>query len=55
MWIHIYGNTGCEVLKGGLKNQQRVWLKINFSQMKLLNCNNWSDGELSKIGHHFRK
>ena len=23
--------------------------------MKLLNFENWSSGELSKIGHHFRK
>ena len=25
------------------------------SQMKLLNFENWGSGELSKIGHHFRK
>ena len=23
--------------------------------MKLMNFENWSSGELSKIGHHFRK
>jgi hypothetical protein len=30
--------------------------KIRFltkNQMKLLNFENWSSGELSKIGHHF--
>ena len=44
--------------------QYRLWrykirkvfrLKINCSPMKLLNFKNWSNGELSKIGHHFRK
>ena len=30
-------------------------LEINCSQMKLLNYENWRSGELSKIGHHFRK
>ena len=33
----------------------RFWLKINCSQMKLLNFENWSSGELSKIGHQLRK
>ena len=29
--------------------------KNQHNQRKLLNCENWSIGELSKIGHHFRK
>ena len=33
---------------------RKVLLKINCSQMKLLNFENWSSGELSKIEHHFR-
>ena len=50
-----YGNTGCGVLKRGTQNQKGFWLKINCSQMKLLDFENWSSGELSKIEHHFRK
>ena len=50
-----YGNTGCGFLKGGIQNEKDFWLKINCSQLKLLNFENWSSGELSKIGHHFRK
>ena len=43
-----YGNTGFGVFKGGLKNWKGFWLKINCSQMKLPNLENWSSGELSK-------
>jgi hypothetical protein len=43
-----YGNTGC----GGRDTKLE---KINCSQIKLLNFENWSGGEMSKIGHHFRK
>ena len=50
-----YGNTGCGVFKGGIQNLKGFWLKINCSQMKLLYFENWNSGELSKIGHHFRK
>ena len=50
-----YGNTSCGVFKGRIQNQKGFWLKINCSQMKVLNFENWSSGELSKIGHHFRK
>ena len=31
------------------------YIEINYSQMKLPNFDNWSNGELSKVGHHFRK
>ena len=30
-------------------------LKNNCSQMKSLNFENWSSGQLSKIGHHLKK
>ena len=36
-----------------IQNQKGFWLKINTIQMKLPNFDNWSNGELSKIGHHF--
>ena len=42
-----YGNTGCGIFKGGAK--------INCSKIRLLNFENWSSGELSKIGQHFGK
>ena len=48
-----YGNTGCGVLKGRIQNQKGFWLKIDCIQMKLPNFENWSNGKLSKIGHHF--
>ena len=44
-----------EFFKGGIQNQKDFLLKINCSQMKLLNFENWSSGELSKIGHNFRR
>jgi hypothetical protein len=50
-----YGNTGCGVCKGRIQNLKGFWLKINCSQMKLLNFENWSSGELLKKGHYFRK
>ena len=37
-----YGNTGCGVFKGRLQNQKGFWLKINCSEMKLPNFDNWS-------------
>jgi hypothetical protein len=33
----------------------RFLAKNQHTQRKLLNFENWSSGELSKIGHHFRK
>ena len=35
------GNTGCGVFKGGMQNLKDFWLKINCSEMKLLNFENW--------------
>ena len=43
-----YGNTGCEVFKGGLRNQKDFWQKINCGQLKSLNFANLCNGELSK-------
>ena len=48
-----YGISGCGVFKAGIQNYKGFWLKINCIQMKLPNFENWSNGELSKIGHHF--
>ena len=48
-----YGISGCGVFKAGIQNQKGFWLKINCIQMKLPNFENWSNGELLKIGHHF--
>ena len=50
-----YDNIGCGVFKWGIQNQKGFWLQINFSQMKIPNFYNCSNGELSKIGYHFRR
>ena len=41
-WYVYYGNTGCGVFKEGIQNWKDFWLKINCSQMKLLDFENWS-------------
>ena len=43
-----YGITGCGVFKAGIQNWKGFCVKINFSQMKLLNFENWSNGKVSK-------
>ena len=40
--------------QGGTKFE-RFLPKNQHTQRKLLNFENWCSGELSKIGHHFRK
>ena len=40
--------TGCTKLEKFLPKNQHT-------QRKLLNFENWVNGEVSKIGHHFRK
>ena len=45
-----YGNTGCGGFNGGIQNLKGFWLKINCSQKKLPNLENWSSGELSNNG-----
>ena len=47
LYTNNYENTGCGVFKGGIQNQKDFWLKINCSQMKLLNFEKWSSDELS--------
>ena len=49
-----YGNTGCGVFKRGVQ-LERFLPKNQHTQRKLLNFENWVNGEASKIGHHFRK
>jgi hypothetical protein len=39
----------------GYKIRKVFGLKINCSQMILPNFDNWSNGELSKIGHYLKK
>ena len=36
-----YGITGCGVFKAGIQNWKGFWIKINYSQRKLLNFENW--------------
>ena len=43
-----YGNTGCGVFKKGIQNWKGFFLKINCSQMKLPNLEDWSSSKLSK-------
>ena len=38
-----YGITGCGVFKAGIQNWKGVCIKINCSQMKLLNFENWTN------------
>ena len=50
-----YGNTGCGVFKRGGTKLERFLPKNQHTQRKLSNFENWVNGEVSKIGHHFRK
>ena len=44
-----YGIPGCGVFNGGIQSQKGFWLKINCSQMKLLNFENWTNGEPQQL------
>ena len=44
-----YGNNGYGVSSPGIQNWKDFCLKINCSQMKLPNFENWCSGKLSKI------
>ena len=44
-----------EFPREGCKIRKVFGYKIECSQMKLLNFDNWSNGKLSKIEHDFRK
>ena len=39
----------------GVRKLERFLPKNQLTQRKLLNFENWCNGEGSKIGHHFRK
>jgi hypothetical protein len=42
-----------EFSSGGTKSE-RFLSKNQHTERKLLNFENWVDGEVSKIGHHFK-
>ena len=43
----------CQAFKRGSTKLERFLLKNQHTQRTFLNFENWSNGELSKIGHHF--
>ena len=45
MIYYQYGITGCGVFKAGIQNWKGFCIRINCSQMKLLNFENWTNGE----------
>ena len=49
-----YGNTGCRVFKWEYKIR-KIFAKNQHTQRKLLNFENWVNGEVSKSEHHFSK
>ena len=46
----LYGNTGCGVFKRGGTKLERFLPKNQHTQRKLLNFENWVNGEVSKLG-----
>ena len=44
---------GLRSFQTGDTKLERILLKNQYTQMKLLNFEFWINGELSKIGHHF--
>ena len=50
--IRLYGLWSFQI--GGTK-LERFLHKNQYTQRKLLNFENWVNGEVSKIGHHFTK
>ena len=51
-----YGNIGCGVFKGEIHTKlERFLPKNQHSPRKFLHFENWCNGEVSKIEHHFRK
>ena len=47
IWVVEFSNGGYKL--------ERFFPKNQYTQGKLLNFENWVNGEVSKIGHHFRK
>ena len=43
------------VFKRGGTKLERLLPKNQHTQRKLLNLQNWVNGDVTKIGHHFRK
>ena len=43
--IVCYGDTGCGVFKQGTQNWKDFCIKINIPKEKLLNFENWTNGE----------
>ena len=51
-----YGNADCGVFKQGVHIKlERFFPKNQHNQGKFLNFENWCNGKLPKIGHHFSK
>ena len=46
---------GLTSFQAGRTKLERFLPKNQHTQRKLLNFENWVNGEVSKIGHHFRK
>ena len=43
--LMVYGITGCGIFKAGIQNWKGFCIKINCSQIKLLNSENWTNRE----------
>ena len=49
-WFHLhYGITGCGIFMAGIQNWKGFCIKINCSQMKLLNFEKWTNGEPQQL------
>ena len=55
MQIYTLWHYGLWSFQGGGKKLEIFLPKNQNTQRKLLNFENWSSGELSKIGHNFIK
>ena len=53
--VHLLWQYRLWSFQGRDTKLERLWAKNNCSHMKFPNFDNWSNGELSKIGHQFRK
>jgi hypothetical protein len=53
--VIVYGNTDCRVFKRGIQNWKDFLPKNQYTQRNFEKFENWVNGEVSKIGHHFRE
>ena len=53
--IYLLWQYGLRSFQAGGTKLERFLPKNLHTQRKLLNFENWVNGEVSKIGHHFRK